>query len=224
MKLVRHAPDTTDREPDWRDQGSCGTHTDPDLWYAGNNSPQAHARTRTAQAICHTCPVRQACGEWALATRQTWGVWGGTTEGDRRQIFRKRGQGTRGPRQQPALPRPGTLAGLWEQRTQPLPSGHLAWMGNGPVKWNGRNLTAGQIGFTVDRGRPPVGRTMRTCEVSGCVLPAHLADDTERMRCGTRAGYQRHLREGAKPCGRCCRANADADNRLRRTGTAKAAA
>lgn len=220
MKLVRHAPDTAGREPDWRDAGACGNHADPDLWYAGTNS----AQTRTAQAICHTCPVRQACGEWALATRQAWGVWGGTTEEERRQILRRRGQGTRGPRQQPALPRPSTLAGLWAQRTRPLPGGHLAWNGNGPVKWGGRNLTAGQIAFTIDRGRPPVGRTLRTCNVGGCVLPAHLADDTERMRCGTRGGYQKHLREKTKPCGRCCKANTDADSQLRRTGTTKKAA
>lgn len=41
--------------------------------------------------------------------------------------------------------------------------------------------------------------------------------------CGTRPGYQKHLREKTEICGPCRQANTDADNRLRRTGTAKAA-
>jgi hypothetical protein len=42
--------------------------------------------------------------------------------------------------------------------------------------------------------------------------------------CGTRGGYQKHLREKTEICGPCRQANADADNRLRRTGTSKVAA
>ncbi|WP_069773060.1 WhiB family transcriptional regulator [Streptomyces sp. LUP30] len=41
--------------------------------------------------------------------------------------------------------------------------------------------------------------------------------------CGTRPGYQKHLREGTEICGPCRQANTGADNRLRRTGTTKAA-
>jgi hypothetical protein len=46
----------------------------------------------------------------------------------------------------------------------------------------------------------------------------------EPAKCGTRAGYQKHLREKTAICGPCRQANTDADNRLRRTGTTKAAA
>lgn len=42
-------------------------------------------------------------------------------------------------------------------------------------------------------------------------------------KCGTRPGYQKHLREKTKVCAPCRQANTDADNRLRRTGTSKAA-
>lgn len=42
-------------------------------------------------------------------------------------------------------------------------------------------------------------------------------------KCGTRAGYKRHLREKTEICAPCRKANTDADNRLRRTGTSKAA-
>jgi hypothetical protein len=46
----------------------------------------------------------------------------------------------------------------------------------------------------------------------------------EPAKCGTRGGYQKHLREKTEICGPCRQANTDADNRLRRTGTSKAAA
>lgn len=46
----------------------------------------------------------------------------------------------------------------------------------------------------------------------------------EPAKCGTRAGYQKHLREKTEICGPCRQANTDADNRLRRTGTSKVAA
>ena len=34
---------------------------------------------RKAIAVCHTCPGRDECLDWALETRQAFGVWGGTT-------------------------------------------------------------------------------------------------------------------------------------------------
>jgi hypothetical protein len=46
----------------------------------------------------------------------------------------------------------------------------------------------------------------------------------EPAKCGTRGGYQKHLREKTEICAPCRQANTDADNRLRRTGTTKAAA
>lgn len=43
-------------------------------------------------------------------------------------------------------------------------------------------------------------------------------------QCGTRSGYQKHVREKTKICDPCRQANTDADNRLRRTGTTKVSA
>jgi hypothetical protein len=42
--------------------------------------------------------------------------------------------------------------------------------------------------------------------------------------CGTRSGYQKHVRERTEICPPCRQANTDADNRLRRTGTTKVSA
>lgn len=45
----------------------------------------------------------------------------------------------------------------------------------------------------------------------------------EPAKCGTRSGYQKHLREKTKICPPCRQANTDAYNRLVRTGTTRVA-
>jgi WhiB family redox-sensing transcriptional regulator len=43
-----------------------------------------------ARQICVGCPVREQCLEYALAERIDHGVWGGTSERERRRILRSR--------------------------------------------------------------------------------------------------------------------------------------
>lgn len=43
-----------------------------------------------AKAVCATCPVWRECLEYALADHEREGVWGGTTEKERRVILRAR--------------------------------------------------------------------------------------------------------------------------------------
>jgi WhiB family redox-sensing transcriptional regulator len=43
-----------------------------------------------AKQICSLCDVRVDCLEWALATGQDSGVWGGLTEDERRAVRRSR--------------------------------------------------------------------------------------------------------------------------------------
>lgn len=43
-----------------------------------------------AKRICAQCPVKEDCLEHALKYREDFGVWGGTTEGDRVAIRRAR--------------------------------------------------------------------------------------------------------------------------------------
>ena len=47
-----------------------------------------------AKAECASCPIVEACREHAISTREPFGVWGGTSEDDRRE--RARGRATRG--------------------------------------------------------------------------------------------------------------------------------
>lgn len=47
-------------------------------------------RIKEAKALCMSCPERIKCLEWALETRQPFGVWGAATERDRTIIIQKR--------------------------------------------------------------------------------------------------------------------------------------
>lgn len=40
-----------------------------------------------AKNLCHQCPVRKDCLQWALEHRQIWGVWGGKDEVDIRRTL-----------------------------------------------------------------------------------------------------------------------------------------
>ena len=67
----------------WMEQAACDSHADPDLWFPDGD------RQREAQAvtICRDqCPVRVKCLSYALGNGIEFGVWGGTTEVERRQM------------------------------------------------------------------------------------------------------------------------------------------
>ena len=67
----------------WRHQAAC-RGIDPDIFFPEHEEPGD-----AAKAVCLRCPVRQPCLEWALATREKEGVWGGCDERDRRRILRQ---------------------------------------------------------------------------------------------------------------------------------------
>jgi WhiB family redox-sensing transcriptional regulator len=43
-------------------------------------------REARAKAICVLCPVRDECLAFALRVREPHGIWGGLTEGERREL------------------------------------------------------------------------------------------------------------------------------------------
>jgi WhiB family redox-sensing transcriptional regulator len=72
----------------WREHAAC-RHEDPELFFpVGTSGPAAH-QTEQAKAVCRTCPAREPCLQWALETGQSIGVWGGTSETERRALKRR---------------------------------------------------------------------------------------------------------------------------------------
>lgn len=72
----------------WRSSAACRTE-DPDLFFPIGTSGPALMQTEQAKAVCRRCPVREQCLEWALETGQSIGVWGGTSETERRALKRR---------------------------------------------------------------------------------------------------------------------------------------
>lgn len=55
--------------------------------------PRGHNEAAAAaKEVCARCPVRVECVEYAIETRQWWGIWGGTTPRQRQRIRRQRRQ------------------------------------------------------------------------------------------------------------------------------------
>ena len=70
---------------DWRGNASC-RDTDPDLFFPVGTTGPALEQIAAAKAVCNACPAQAACLEFALATNQESGVWGGTSEEERRKL------------------------------------------------------------------------------------------------------------------------------------------
>lgn len=66
----------------WMSKAKCSGTTDS-LFVEG-------AAQRKARALCSDCPVKLECLAEALDNRIEWGVWGGLTERERRQLLRSR--------------------------------------------------------------------------------------------------------------------------------------
>jgi len=70
---------------DWRDRASCRS-VDPDLFFPVGTTGGALVQIENAKAVCRACDALDACLEFALQTNQESGVWGGTSEEERRKL------------------------------------------------------------------------------------------------------------------------------------------
>jgi len=84
---------TRPSDPRWREQAKCA-ETDPEAFFPPVG-PVPHAALR----ICAHCPVRTECLTDALARRDVaYGVLGGLSANQRRNLLRTDGTRTRRPR------------------------------------------------------------------------------------------------------------------------------
>ena len=70
---------------DWRGRAAC-RDTDPDLFFPIGSTGPAIEQIDAARTVCMQCEARRACLEFALTTNQESGIWGGTSEEERRKL------------------------------------------------------------------------------------------------------------------------------------------
>jgi WhiB family redox-sensing transcriptional regulator len=68
----------------WHQRALCA-EIDPELWFPDKGDSKSSA---TAKHLCQLCPVKAECLEEALTEGRDFGVWGGTTERERRALRR----------------------------------------------------------------------------------------------------------------------------------------
>lgn len=89
----------------WRYLALCGDY-DPDLFFPiGSSGPAVRQRSR-AKAVCQQCPAQRDCLEWAQATEQPYGVWGGLDEQEREELRGRQLQAERQASQPIVVQRP----------------------------------------------------------------------------------------------------------------------
>ncbi len=71
----------------WRAHAACAD-ADSDLFFPVGVTGPAIPQIAAAKAVCAQCAVQCACLEFAIVTNQEYGVWGGTSEEERRVLRR----------------------------------------------------------------------------------------------------------------------------------------
>ena len=70
---------------------------DPELFFPVGNAGPALLQIAQAKQVCAGCPVRMPCLQRALDSGQETGVWGGTSEEERRALRYQRSRRPDGP-------------------------------------------------------------------------------------------------------------------------------
>lgn len=85
-----------DERPAWQARAAC-LDEDPDLFFPAGTTGPALEQAERAKAVCRRCEVCTQCLDWALETNQEAGVWGGTSEDERRALRHKLQRRRRSP-------------------------------------------------------------------------------------------------------------------------------
>ena len=70
---------------EWMSRGTCRIDKTipPDTFFPGKNEPQ---KLKKAREVCSICPVKEECLDYALSNYILHGIWGGTSERQRRSM------------------------------------------------------------------------------------------------------------------------------------------
>lgn len=69
---------------DWQTHARCA-EVEPEIFF-----PERGGSSKAARAVCGKCQVRAECLEYALNNKEQFGIWGGTSERERRGLRRDR--------------------------------------------------------------------------------------------------------------------------------------
>lgn len=72
-----------DERFDWQAKGLC-RGVEPEVFF-----PISEEDAWRAKEICAVCSVREQCLAFSLTNRERYGVWGGVTEKERLDMFRR---------------------------------------------------------------------------------------------------------------------------------------
>lgn len=64
----------------WQGKARC-LEVDPEIFF-----PERGGSSKSARAVCKQCEVRLECLRYALRNREQFGIWGGTSERERRKL------------------------------------------------------------------------------------------------------------------------------------------
>ena len=88
MAIAIEAPKPLEAHLTWRSDAEC-RDLDPNLFFPVGVTGPAVDQIAAAKEICAICPVRQECLEFAITSNQEFGIWGGTSEDERRVLRRQ---------------------------------------------------------------------------------------------------------------------------------------
>ncbi|GHB79052.1 transcriptional regulator WhiD [Streptomyces cirratus] len=88
MSDVSRLPGSAHHYWQWQARAACRDLGSNRFFHpAGERGEDREVRDEAAKQVCAGCPVRAACLEHALTTREPFGVWGGLTEEERRALL-----------------------------------------------------------------------------------------------------------------------------------------
>ncbi len=80
---VRDLPEQVSPPDHWQELSAC-YGLDPEIFF-----PTTEEEAGLALSYCGVCQVRDVCLAWAVRNGERYGVWGGTTEQQRRRLIRQ---------------------------------------------------------------------------------------------------------------------------------------
>lgn len=79
---VQSLPTQVSPPDHWQERSAC-YGLDPEVFF-----PTTEEEAALALSYCSVCSVKELCLAWAVQNGERYGVWGGTTEQQRRRIIR----------------------------------------------------------------------------------------------------------------------------------------